>query len=123
MPAPHPLASYTSRMPARARSAASASGSTGISGGSCATSVTTSSGWAATSASAATAPPLLANISTGPAPSASITACTSFAWTVGELSTRPSLRVLRPRPRGSYVTTVRSGKCDANVAKPPASMG
>ena len=101
MPAPEPLASYASRMPARARSAAAASGSTGISGGSWATSVVTSSGWAATSASAVTAPPLLANISTGPAPSASITACTSSAWTVGALSTRPSLRVLRPRPRGS----------------------
>ena len=45
------------------------------------------------------------------------------AWTVGELSTRPSLRVLRPRPRGSYVTTVRSGKCDASVLKPPAVIG
>ena len=77
MPAPDPFASYTSWKPARARSAAAASGSTGISGGSCATSVTTSPGWAATSASAVTAPPLLANSSTGPAPSASITACTS----------------------------------------------
>jgi hypothetical protein len=83
----------------------------------------TSAGWAATSASAVTAPPLLANISTGPAPSASITAWTSSAWTVAALSTRPSLRRLRPRPRGSYVTTVRSGKCDANVANPPASIG
>ena len=41
-----------------------------MSGGSCATRVLTSAGWAATSASAVTAPPLLANISTGPAPSA-----------------------------------------------------
>jgi hypothetical protein len=72
-----------------------------MSGGSCATSVATSPGWAATSASAVTAPPLLANMSTAPAPSASISACTSLAWSVGVLSTRPSLRVLRPRPRGS----------------------
>ena len=72
-----------------------------MSGGSCATSVATSLGWAATSASAVTAPPLLANSSTGPAPSAWIRAWTSSAWTSGALSTRPSLRVLRPRPRGS----------------------
>jgi hypothetical protein len=50
-------------------------------------------------------------------------AWTSAAWRVGEFSTRPSLRVLRPRPRGSYVTTVRSGKCDANAAKPLAVIG
>src|SRR4029079_3259557 len=106
-----------------ARSPAVASGSPVISGGSCATSVVTSSGWAATSASAVTAPPLLANISTGPAPSASITACTSSAQTVGYVSVRPSARVLRPSPRGSYVTTVRSGKKDASVAKPPAVIG
>ena len=123
MPAPDPLASYTSRTPARARSAASASGSTGMSGGSWATRVTTSPGWAATRASAVTAPPLLANISTGPAPSASMTACTSSACTAGEWSARPSRRVLRPRPRGSYVTTVRSGKCEASAPKPPAVMG
>ncbi len=55
MPAPHPLPSYASRTPARARSAARASGSTGMSGGSCATSVVTSSGCAATRASAVTA--------------------------------------------------------------------
>jgi hypothetical protein len=85
----------------RARSAAAASGSAGMSGGSCATRMLTSSGWAATSARPVTAPPLLANISSGPVPSASMTACTSCAWTVGEWSTRPSLRVLRPRPRGS----------------------
>jgi hypothetical protein len=87
--------------PARARSAAAASGSTGMMGGSWATRVVTSSGCAATRASAVTAPPLLANTSTGPAPSASITACTSSAWTVGELSTLPSVRRLRPSPRGS----------------------
>jgi hypothetical protein len=101
MPAPDPFAMYTSRKPAWARAAASASGSRGMIGGSCATRVAMSPGWAVTSASAVTAPPLLANMSTGPPPIASITACTSSAWTVGELSTRPSLRVLRPRPRGS----------------------
>jgi hypothetical protein len=74
MPAPLPPASYASRKPARARSAASASGSTEMSGGSWATRVVTSSGCAATSASAVTAPPLLANISTGPTPSAPMTA-------------------------------------------------
>ena len=42
-------------------------------------------------------PPLLANISTGPVPSASMTACTSAAWVSGTWSARPSLRVLRPR--------------------------
>ena len=101
MPAPRPPASYASRKAARARSAAAASGSTGISGGSCATSVTRRSGWAATSASAVTAPPLLANSSTGPAPSVSIRAWTSPACTAGSWSTRPSLRMLRPSPRGS----------------------
>src|SRR5215467_5096272 len=39
-------------------------------GGSCATRVVTSLGYAVTSASAVTAPPLLANISTGPTPGA-----------------------------------------------------
>ena len=101
MPAPRPPAWYASRTAPMARSAASASGITGMSGGSWATSVRTSSGYAATSASAVTAPPLLANISTGPAPSAPITACTSSAWTVGTWSVRPSLRWLRPIPRGS----------------------
>ena len=101
MPAPQPLAWYASRTPAWARRAASASGSTAISGGSWATRVVTSPGWAATSASAVTAPPLLANISTGPTPSASMRACRSPAWTFGALSTRPSLRTLRPSPRGS----------------------
>ena len=52
-----------------------------------------------------------------------MTACTSLAWTVGEWSLRPSLRMLRPSPRGSYVTAVRSGKCDASDRKPPASIG
>jgi hypothetical protein len=42
IPAFDPLASYASRTPPRARSAAPASGSTGMSGGSCAASVTTS---------------------------------------------------------------------------------
>src|SRR5712691_6882735 len=70
IPAPDPLASYASRTPVRARSAACASGSTGIRGGSCATRHVTSLGYAATSASAVTAPPLLANISTGPTPRA-----------------------------------------------------
>src|SRR5919106_3714025 len=96
IPAPDPLASYVSRTAARARSAAAASGSTGMSGGSWATRVVTSSGWAATSASAVTAPPLPANISTGPAPSASTTACTSSAWTVGAWST-PSFLSQHPR--------------------------
>ena len=52
-----------------------------------------------------------------------MTACTSPAWTVGEWSIRPSLRMLRPSPRGSYATTVRSGKCEASVRKPVASIG
>ena len=54
---------------AQAASAASRSGRIDASGGSCATSVRTSSGCVATRASAFTAPPLLANRSTGPAPS------------------------------------------------------
>src|SRR5262245_37852210 len=52
IPAAEPRSSYVSRTPARARSAACASGSTGMSGGSCATRVITSSGYTATSASA-----------------------------------------------------------------------
>ena len=61
-----------------------------------ATRVVTSSGNAATRASEVTAPPLLANISTGPAPNAPTRACTSAACTSGALSTRTSLRTLRP---------------------------
>lgn len=123
IPAPQPLFWYASWQAAMARRAASASGSTCTSGGSCATSVATASGYAATRASAVTAPPLLANMSTGPVPRASMMSRTSRAWTSGTSSPRPSLRTLRPSPRGSYVTTVRSGKYEASVAKPSAHMG
>ena len=66
-----------------AASACSRSGRTEASGGSCATSVRTSSGCFATSASALTAPPLLAKRSTGPPPSASMIRCRSSAWSSG----------------------------------------
>ncbi|WP_240322279.1 hypothetical protein [Micromonospora aurantiaca] len=48
---------------------------------------------------------------------------TSRACTSGSESFRPSLRTLRPSPRGSYVMTVRSGKYDASVVKPSAHIG
>ncbi|SCD78715.1 hypothetical protein GA0115253_101778 [Streptomyces sp. Termitarium-T10T-6] len=83
IPAPHPRFSYASRTPARARTAAGPSGVIVMSGGSCATRVVTSPGWRATRARAVTAPPLLANISTGPAPSFVMTACTSSARVSG----------------------------------------
>jgi hypothetical protein len=56
----------------------------------CATRVLTSSGYAATSASAVTAPPLLANISTGPPPSASMPTWTSSPHLADK--PRPSVR-------------------------------
>src|SRR5690348_7058963 len=59
----------------------------------------TSSGCAATNANAVTAPPLLANRSTGPPPSVSMIACTSSACVVGVLVTSPSLRVDRKSTR------------------------
>ena len=45
--------------------------------------------------------PAAAEHSTGPAPSAWMTAWRSPAWTAGKWSLRPSLRMLRPSPRGS----------------------
>ena len=123
MPAPKPpawYASVTARSAARARSA---SGRTVSRGGSWATRVPTSSGCSCTRARALTAPPLLPKMSTGPVPSAVISACRSAECSAGERSSRPSLRVLRPRPRGSHVTTVRSSKNVARVSKPRASMG
>jgi hypothetical protein len=120
---PMPSRSYISWMPAVAASACSRSGSAAAAGGSCATSVRTCSGCRATSASALTAPPLLAKTSTGPASSAEINRCRSSAWSSGVDSLAPSVRSLRPVPRGSYVTTVRSRKCSARVVNPPASIG
>src|SRR6266478_3418701 len=57
-------------MPWHAARTCSRSGSSWAAGGSCATRMRTCSGWLATRASALTAPPLLAKMSTGPAPSA-----------------------------------------------------
>ena len=70
------------------------------SGGSCATTVRTAPGWRAASASAFTAPPLLANTSTGPPQAAAITRLRSPAWTCGDGGVA-SVRTLRPVPRGS----------------------
>ncbi len=82
IPWPQPFAWYASRTTRSAANARSASGSSASSGGSCATTVVTSCGCAATSASAVIAPPLLANISTGP-PTASMMRCTSAAFCAG----------------------------------------
>ena len=79
---PMPLRWYVWWMSWHAASASSRSGSTWAAGGSCATRVRTCSGWRATRASALTAPPLLAKMSTGPASSAAISRCRSSAWLV-----------------------------------------
>ncbi|MBG6240282.1 hypothetical protein IWX78_003279 [Mycetocola sp. CAN_C7] len=76
-----------------------------------------------TNASALTAPPLLASMSTGPAPSARITAWMSSACVSGSFVTPPSFRLLRPKPRGSYVTTVRSSNSFTWAWNPLASIG
>jgi hypothetical protein len=77
----------------------------------------------ATSASALTAPPLLAKTSTGPVPIAAISRWRSSACSSGVDPLAPSVRSLRLTPRGSYVTTVRSRKCPARVVNPLASIG
>src|SRR5712692_7057975 len=69
---PKPLRWYVWRMSTHAASTGSRSGSSCAAGGSCATRVRTCSGCLATRASAFTAPPLLAKMSTGPASSAEI---------------------------------------------------
>ena len=69
--------------------------------GSCATSVRTCSGCLAARASALTPPPLVAKRSTGPAFSAEISRCRSSACSSGVVSSAPSVRWLRPDPRGS----------------------
>ena len=88
-------------MSAHAASTASRSGSSWEAGGSCATSVRTCSGCLATKASAFTAPPLLAKMSTGQASSAEISRCRSSACSSGVVSLAPSVRLLRPALRGS----------------------
>ncbi len=75
------------------------------------------------STSAFTAPPLLANTSTGPASSASISRDRSSACSSGVVTVAPSVRRLRSAPRGSYVTTVRSAKYMASVPNPAAPIG
>ena len=74
-------------------------------------------------ASAFTAPPLVAKMSTGPVSSAEINRCRSSACSSGVDSVAPSVRLLRSAPRGSNVTTVRSGKCRARVTNPWAPIG
>ena len=84
-----------------AAKAAARSEVSAASGGSWATRIRTSSGWRATSASALTAPPLLAKRSTGPPPAAAITAWMSSACCSGVDSVEGSSFVLRSTPRGS----------------------
>src|SRR4051794_2324888 len=110
-------------MSTHAAMAASASGSSTVAGGSWATSVRTSSGCFATRARAFTAPPLLAKRSTGPAPRVVISRWRSSACSSGVVCAAPSVRLLRDAPRGSYLTTVRSGKCPARVTKPSEPIG
>ena len=98
---PNPLRWYVSRMSAHAARIGSRSGSSWEAGGSCATRVRTCSGCLATRASALTAPPLLAKMSTGPASSAEMIRCRSSACSSGVVWLAPSVRRLRPAPRGS----------------------
>ena len=88
------------RMSTHAASTGSRSGSSCEAGGSCATSVRTCSGCLATRASALTAPPLLAKISTGPASSAEISRCRSSACSSGVVSAAPSVRSAAVRAAG-----------------------
>ena len=81
----------SSRIARTAALAFSLSGSIEASGGSCATRVRTSSGCFATSASAFTAPPLLANRSTGP-PTSWMIRCRSSACWSGSMGRRIVLR-------------------------------
>ena len=69
------------------------------------------------------APPLLPKTSTGPRPSSPAKACRSAAENDGTWRWCPSVRVLRPSPRWSYVTTNRSVKWDASVPNPSAVIG
>ena len=101
MAGPKPARRYVSCTSTEAASTYSLSGSALDAGGSCATSVRTCSGCLATRASALTAPPLLAKMSTGPAPTAPISRCRSSACSSGVVSSAPSVRGLRPAPRGS----------------------
>src|SRR3989442_445947 len=82
-------------MPSHAARTCSRSGSSWAAGGSCATRMRTCSGCLATRASALTAPPLLAKMSTGPASSAEISRCRSSACSSGVDSAAPSVRLLR----------------------------
>ena len=98
---PKPARRYVSCMSTEAASTYSLSGSSRDAGGSCATSVRTCSGCLATRASALTAPPLVAKMSTGLALTALISRCRSSACSPTAVSSAPSVRGLRPEPRGS----------------------
>jgi len=82
-------------MSVHAASRAWRSGSTWAAGGSCATSVRTCSGYLAARASALTAPPLVAKMSAGPAPSTEISRGRSSACPSGVVTPAPSVRLLR----------------------------
>ena len=101
IPAPNPLRWYVSAIAWVTAIAASRSGRIAASGGSCATRVRTWSGCFATSASAFTAPPLLAKRSTGPASSSAMIRCRSSACWSGVDGLAGSALVLRSTPRGS----------------------